>query len=237
LFNSRRHTRFWGPCTPKMNESFRSMPITDRSKVLSCHSRQVVCALLHIHLKFDIQTNPDYRTAWHEGLAGEKWQRESQGPRWINEQTRRTRGQSKQTAEYFECVGKFPSLPRRLTFMQMPSRAISRQLWPHYSAIYNTSLSMTVNVSFTWVVSATFLCRVEHMLSWRAGRLRRMRLNSGQLLAQAACEVHPLSQLPYVLTSLFLNSGEVFQGTWSKTPIAIKVLKADGGVAPSSAVR
>jgi hypothetical protein len=39
--------------------------------------------------------------------------------------------------------------------------------------------------------------------------------------------------------SLVLNdhSGEVFMGTWNNTQVAIKVMKTDGGVMPSSTVR
>jgi hypothetical protein len=39
--------------------------------------------------------------------------------------------------------------------------------------------------------------------------------------------------------SLVLNdhSGEVFMGTWNNTQVAIKVMKTEGGVMPSSTVR
>lgn len=63
-----------------------------------------------------------------------------------------------------------------------------------------------------------------------------MMWNLGPLLAQADCKDH-CCELPLALTFLYLSSGEVFQGTWNRMRIAIKVLKADGGATPSSAVR
>lgn len=42
----------------------------------------------------------------------------------------------------------------------------------------------------------------------------------------------------YPLTiNRFTDSGEVYKGVWNKTPVAIKVLKTDSGITPSSAVR
>lgn len=61
-------------------------------------------------------------------------------------------------------------------------------------------------------------------------------LTSDHLLAQVACETFGLSATSDVFLTLYLNSGEVFQGTWNKMPVALKVLKS-GGVAASSTVR
>lgn len=61
-----------------------------------------------------------------------------------------------------------------------------------------------------------------------------MMLTLGHLLAQGVCESVTTLRTGSHLTSC-LNSGEVFQGTWNKMTIALKVLKG-GGVAASSAV-
>lgn len=54
-------------------------------------------------------------------------------------------------------------------------------------------------------------------------------------LDQAVCKS---SVLPVMFHLMMLSSsGEVFKGSWNKTEVALKVLKSDVGVAPSSAVR
>lgn len=61
-----------------------------------------------------------------------------------------------------------------------------------------------------------------------------MMSNSDRLLAPAACELLRC-EFSHLLTQ-HLDSGEVFQGTWNKTTVALKVLKVDGGVPPSAEV-
>lgn len=60
-------------------------------------------------------------------------------------------------------------------------------------------------------------------------------LTSDRLLARAACASMVCARINVFLI-IYLYSGEVFQGTWNKTPVALKVLKADG-VPASSNVR
>jgi hypothetical protein len=45
----------------------------------------------------------------------------------------------------------------------------------------------------------------------------------------------PLSQVSF-LNSTFTVSGKVFQGTWNRMSVALKVLKSDSGATPSSSV-
>jgi hypothetical protein len=46
--------------------------------------------------------------------------------------------------------------------------------------------------------------------------------------------VHVTIAQPFIV---YFASGQVFQGTWNRTEVALKVLMVDEGIAPSSAVR
>jgi hypothetical protein len=53
------------------------------------------------------------------------------------------------------------------------------------------------------------------------------KIGSGGLCVMSFCTMSLLTQ----------NSGEVFEGTWNMTPIALKVLKTEQGIIPGTPVR
>ena len=117
----------------------------------------------------------------------------------------------------------------------MRSSVISWRSWSPCNAISSDNPSMHANGSFIQVVFTIYLFWADLMSIWRAGWLHRTTSTSDRLLAQADCKSR-LRELASLFSSWYLISGEVFQGTWNKTTIALKVLKADG-VAASSEVR
>jgi hypothetical protein len=66
-----------------------------------------------------------------------------------------------------------------------------------------------------------------------------MKWSSDLELAPAVCTLFYSSQFTAPSAHWFRidYSGEVFKGTWNNTQVALKVLKTEGGVMPSSTAR